>query len=165
MHFTIMDENVSTTMNVVLIIANVINVIYNVPQVIKTYQTKSTRDFSSWFLSLRIVGNVIWVAYAIEVDSMLMLINNIVTVVASIFIGYYKCIEIYKDNYSDMSKKNYKQFNMECEKCKSTYFKEVTMLKKVPKLLTGSPEDTIVPFPTYRCADCHHVNEEFKIFE
>ena len=119
MHFTIMDENVSTTMNVFLIIANVINVIYNVPQVIKTYQTKSTRDFSGWFISLRIVGNVIWVAYAIEVDSMLMLINNVVTVVASIFIGYYKCIEIYADNYSDMSKKNYKQFNMECEKCKS----------------------------------------------
>ena len=119
MHFTIMDENVSTTMNVFLIIANVINVVYNVPQVIKTYQTKSTRDFSGWFISLRIVGNVIWVAYAIEVDSMLMLINNVVTVVASIFIGYYKCIEIYKDNYSVMSKQNYKQFNMECEKCKS----------------------------------------------
>ena len=39
------------------------------------------------------------------------------------------------------------------------------MIKKVSKLLTGSQEDTIVPFPTYRCADCHHVNEEFKIFE
>jgi hypothetical protein len=39
------------------------------------------------------------------------------------------------------------------------------MIKKVSKLLTGSGEDTIVPFPTYRCADCHHVNEEFKIFE
>jgi hypothetical protein len=25
------------------------------------------------------------------------------------------------------------------------------MLKKVPKILTGSPEDTIVPFPTYMC--------------
>ena len=119
MHFTIMDENVSTTMNVFLIIANVINVVYNVPQVIKTYQTKSTRDFSSWFLSLRIVGNVIWVAYAIEVDSMLMLINNVVTVVASTFIGYYKCIEIYKDNNKDISNKKYKQFNMECENCKS----------------------------------------------
>ena len=115
MHFTIMDENVSTTMNVFLIIANVINVIYNVPQVIKTYQTKSTRDFSGWFISLRIVGNVIWVAYAIEVDSMLMLINNVVTVVASIFIGYYKCIEI----CADMANKNYKQFNVECEKWKS----------------------------------------------
>ena len=57
------------------------------------------------------------------------------------------------------------QTTIKCEKCESKFFKEVTMLKKVPKLLTGSAEDTIVPFPTYRCADCHHVNEEFKIFE
>jgi uncharacterized Zn finger protein len=52
-----------------------------------------------------------------------------------------------------------------CEKCQSEYFEEVVMIKKVSKLYTGSSEDTIVPFPTYRCADCGHVNEEFKIFE
>lgn len=57
------------------------------------------------------------------------------------------------------------QPSVKCEKCKSLFFEEVTMIKKVSKLLTGSAEDTIVPFPTYRCADCHHVNEEFKIFE
>ena len=52
-----------------------------------------------------------------------------------------------------------------CEGCGSEFFVEVTMIKKVSKLYTGSSEDTIVPFPTYRCADCGHVNEEFKIFE
>lgn len=51
-----------------------------------------------------------------------------------------------------------------CEKCESMFFEEVTMIKKVSRLLTGSSQDTIVPFPTYRCADCGHVNEEFKIF-
>jgi DNA-directed RNA polymerase subunit RPC12/RpoP len=35
------------------------------------------------------------------------------------------------------------QETIKCEKCESRFFKEVTMLKKVPKLLTGSPEDTI----------------------
>jgi MtN3 and saliva related transmembrane protein len=97
MKFTILDPNVTPTMNVFLIIANVINLIYNIPQMIKTYKTKSTGDFSSWFLFLRIVGNLIWVAYALEVDSMLMLINNIVTVISSIFIGYYKVKELYAD--------------------------------------------------------------------
>lgn len=58
-----------------------------------------------------------------------------------------------------------KQPTLECENCKSQFFKEVVMIKKVNKLLTGSQEDTIVPFPTYRCADCGHVNEEFKIFD
>ena len=105
MHFTFMDENVSTTTNAFLVIANIINIIYNVPQMVKTYKTKSTRDFSAWFICLRIFGNIIWIEYAIEVDSLLMLINNIVTVVASIFIGYYKVIEIYSDNnYSNTIK-------------------------------------------------------------
>jgi predicted nucleic acid-binding Zn ribbon protein len=52
-----------------------------------------------------------------------------------------------------------------CEKCEGEYFREVTMIKKVSKLLTGSGQDTIVPFPTYMCDGCGHVNEEFKIFE
>ena len=51
------------------------------------------------------------------------------------------------------------------EECGSKFFKEVSMLKKVPKLLTGSHEDTIVPFPTYMCNSCGFVNEEFLIFE
>jgi hypothetical protein len=38
------------------------------------------------------------------------------------------------------------------------------MLKKVPALMTGSPQDTIVPFPTYACKDCGHVNDELNPF-
>jgi uncharacterized Zn finger protein len=56
------------------------------------------------------------------------------------------------------------QKTIKCEKCESKYFKEVTMLKKVPKLLTGSHEDTIVPFPTYMCNECGHVNMDFELF-
>lgn len=56
------------------------------------------------------------------------------------------------------------QETVKCEKCESKFFKEVTMLKKVPKLLTGSQEDTIVPFPTYVCNDCGHVNKDFELF-
>lgn len=52
-----------------------------------------------------------------------------------------------------------------CSECKSKYFKEVTLLKKVPKLLTGSHEDTIVPFPTYMCNNCGNVNEDFVLFD
>jgi predicted nucleic acid-binding Zn ribbon protein len=52
-----------------------------------------------------------------------------------------------------------------CEECGSEFFREVTMIKKVSKLYTGSSQDTIVPFPTYCCDKCGHVNEEFKVFE
>jgi hypothetical protein len=52
-----------------------------------------------------------------------------------------------------------------CEKCNSKYFKEIVLIKKVPKLLTGSSEDTLVPFPTYMCNDCGHVNKDFELFD
>jgi uncharacterized Zn finger protein len=52
-----------------------------------------------------------------------------------------------------------------CENCGSKYFKEVTLIKRVSKLYTGSSEDTIVPFPTYMCEKCGHVNKDFEIFE
>jgi uncharacterized Zn finger protein len=56
------------------------------------------------------------------------------------------------------------QETVECEKCKSIYFKEIVLIKKVPKLLTGSSEDTLVPFPTYMCDSCGHVNKDFELF-
>jgi MtN3 and saliva related transmembrane protein len=98
------DPNVSDTMNVFLVIANIINLVYNLPQIYKTYKTKSTGDFSEWFLFLRIVGNVIWIPYAIEIESTLMLVNTLVTVASSIFIGYYKVREI-------INKKRYMIYN------------------------------------------------------
>ena len=90
----IIDPNVSTATNVFLVIANIINFIYNVPQVVKTYKTRSTQDFSATFLFLRVVGNLIWVAYSFEVESLMLLLNNGVTVLASVFIAYYKIIEL-----------------------------------------------------------------------
>jgi uncharacterized protein with PQ loop repeat len=84
-------------MNVLLIVANVINLVYNLPQMVHTYRTKSTKDFNTWFIVLRIVGNSIWVIYAAEVKSTLMLINNTVSVLSSIFIGYYKFINYYNE--------------------------------------------------------------------
>ncbi len=97
MKFSFIDKNVSTTMNVFIVIANIINLVYNIPQVTKTWKTKSTKDFSGWFLSLRFIGNTIWIAYAIELDSLLMLINNIVTVIASGIIGGIMVHNMYKE--------------------------------------------------------------------
>jgi uncharacterized Zn finger protein len=58
-----------------------------------------------------------------------------------------------------------KQETVVCEKCGNKFFKEVTLIKKVPKLLTGSSEDTLVPFPTYMCESCGYVNEDFQLFD
>jgi uncharacterized Zn finger protein len=54
---------------------------------------------------------------------------------------------------------------IKCEKCEGIYFREVIYVKKVSKLLTGSPEDTTVPFPIYKCDSCGNINKGFNPFE
>ena len=107
MKFELINNDVSMTMNVFVIIANIINLIYNIPQMVKTYQRKSTKDLSSWFIFLRIIGNSIWIGYAIEIDSMMMLINNIITVFSSVFIAYYKVLELHKERLEKKIQNNY----------------------------------------------------------
>jgi uncharacterized Zn finger protein len=51
-----------------------------------------------------------------------------------------------------------------CESCGSSHFKEIVLIKKVSRLLTGTPNDTLVPFPTYKCDECGHMNKDFDIF-
>ena len=108
MQFDIIDHNVSITTNIFLVIANIINLFYNIPQMYKTYKCKSTKDFSPTFLLLRVIGNMIWIEYAIEINSLLMLINNLVTVFSSLFIGYYKLNEILEER-----KKKYININID----------------------------------------------------
>lgn len=97
MEIKILDPNVGIPMNVFIIIGNVITLFQNVPQVIKTYKVKSTRDFSSIFLIMRITACFIWGAYSIEINSLLMLINNLITLLSTLFICYYKSHEIIAD--------------------------------------------------------------------
>jgi len=102
MHFTIFDENVSTTMNVFLVLGNIINLVYNIPQMVKTYKSKSTGDFSQTFLFMRVAGNVIWLAYSIELNEFLFLFSNVVSVFSSVFISYYKVVEIIQSRKADV---------------------------------------------------------------
>lgn len=109
MDFSIFDDKVSTTMNVFLVIGNIINFVYNIPQVIKTYKTKSTKDFSPTFLFMRVVGNCIWLAYSIELQQFLFMLSNVVSVIAAIFISYYKVVELYDERlikYNEIDEEN-----------------------------------------------------------
>ena len=81
--------------NILLIIANVINLVYNIPQMVRTYKTKSANDFDVWFLGLRIFYNFLWILYGIEVDSMLVCLNSVVTILATAFVSYYKYVGYY----------------------------------------------------------------------
>jgi len=52
-----------------------------------------------------------------------------------------------------------------CESCGGNQFREIVLIKKVSKILTGSSEDTLVPFPTYKCDLCGFMNKDFDLFE
>ena len=99
--FSLFDDNVSTVMNVFLVIGNINNFLYNIPQIVKTYKTKSTKDFSASFLFMRVFGNCIWVAYSIELRAFLFIMSNIVSLASSIFISYYKVIELYEKRVAE----------------------------------------------------------------
>ena len=95
MIYTIFDDSVSPTMNVFLVIGNIVSLVYNIPQMVKTYKTNSTKDFSSTFLFLRVVNNSIWLAYSVELGTFLFLLANITSVICSLFLSYYKAFELY----------------------------------------------------------------------
>jgi len=56
-----------------------------------------------------------------------------------------------------------KTIEVVCEHCGSNTFTEGMFLRKASKFLTGQPQDSIIPVPTFICAQCGKVNEEFTI--
>lgn len=48
-----------------------------------------------------------------------------------------------------------------CESCGSTTFKEVVFIRKMSRILTGEPQDSIIPIPTFECSKCQHINKDF----
>ena len=55
------------------------------------------------------------------------------------------------------------QPTVECENCKNIFFDKVTVIKKISKLLVGTPDDQLVPMETYKCTECGNINEDFKL--
>jgi uncharacterized protein with PQ loop repeat len=73
-----------------VIIANVIGLIYNIPQVILTIRTKSANDISGIFLILRIVSATLWIIYLSFIWNVDVFISWIITGLSSIILLYYK---------------------------------------------------------------------------
>lgn len=88
-----------TYKNNILIVCNVINVIYHLPQIIKTYKTKSVKDFDSYYLILGNLHSFCWVLYSIEDNNSLMIFNSCVTMFSISFISYYKLYYYIEERY------------------------------------------------------------------
>lgn len=87
-----MDEDIPIWLRVLVISANVIGFIYNIPQVVLTIRTKKTNDISGSFLCLRFISSIMWIIYCSYVFSLDVLISWIITGTSSSIILYYKYI-------------------------------------------------------------------------
>jgi uncharacterized Zn finger protein len=52
--------------------------------------------------------------------------------------------------------------SLECDKCKNETFTQVFYIRKLSALLSPSGEESLIPVPTFACAECGHVNEGLK---
>lgn len=95
----LLDQSIPLWLNIFVIIANILNLFYNIPQMYKTYQRKSTRDISGWFLILRNLSAFIWLFYSLYINNVQLVIANGVTILANSFIIYYKIFELLDDYY------------------------------------------------------------------
>jgi len=98
--------------NNILIVCNIINVIYHVPQIIKTYRTKSVKDFDPYYLFLGNLHSLCWVMYSISDNNYLMLFNSCITVFSISFVSYYKITSYISDYYN---KKNLTSLSINIE--------------------------------------------------
>ena len=98
--------------NNILIVCNIINVIYHVPQIIKTYRTKSVKDFDPYYLFLGNLHSLCWVMYSISDNNYLMLFNSCITVFSISFVSYYKITSYISDYYN---KKNLSKLDINIE--------------------------------------------------
>lgn len=53
-----------------------------------------------------------------------------------------------------------KATELKCQDCGGTVFIPGTKFLKLSKLVTGTPQDAIIPLEIYLCGDCGEINQE-----
>lgn len=67
-------------------IAGTLTTIAFIPQVVKTWRTKSTHDISYGMFVLFSIGLLTWLVYGLMIDSLPIIISNVVTLVLALVI-------------------------------------------------------------------------------
>lgn len=70
--------------------ANGLGLIYNIPQIYHTYQTKKVDDISTLSLSLRLSSSVLWTFYCVYFKMWEVGVSWFITFFSSLLILYYK---------------------------------------------------------------------------
>ena len=82
-------------MTIIINIGNVLSVIYNIPQMWRTYKLKKADDISSYFLWMRLTSGIIWSIYCIYYQMWYVIISWVSTIIATLQILYYKYYPVY----------------------------------------------------------------------
>lgn len=82
-------DDTNITLTVIVNFANLLGLIYNIPQMYHTYKVKTTADISPLSVRLRILTSVIWIFYSVYRSLWDVLVSWIITFVSAVFTGYY----------------------------------------------------------------------------
>ena len=88
-----LDLDEPTEVLVFAFLGNILNLAYNIPFVYLVWKNRSSKNISGSFLALRFCGSVSWLVYAALVQDAWVAFSYVVTLIATILIGYIKCKE------------------------------------------------------------------------
>ena len=78
------------TANTLGLIAGTLTTLAFVPQVVKTWRTRSTHDISLGMFALFSTGLVLWLAYGVLIGSWPIVLTNVVTLALALTILFFK---------------------------------------------------------------------------
>jgi uncharacterized protein with PQ loop repeat len=82
--------DVELFMTILVNIGNVLSILYNLPQMWRTYKLKKADDISSYFLWMRLSSGIIWSIYCIYYRMWNVIISWATTIISTVQILYYK---------------------------------------------------------------------------
>ena len=89
------NSQIDLFMTIIINIGNVLSVIYNIPQMWRTYKLKKADDISSYFLWMRLASGIIWSVYCIYYQMWYVIISWASTIISTLQILYYKYYPVY----------------------------------------------------------------------
>jgi uncharacterized protein with PQ loop repeat len=92
------DSKIDLFMTILINVGNVLSVIYNVPQMWRTYKLKKADDISSYFLWMRLASGIIWSIYCIYYKMWYVIISWASTIISTLQILYYKYYPVYSQS-------------------------------------------------------------------
>jgi uncharacterized protein with PQ loop repeat len=84
------NPSVELFMTILVNIGNILSIVYNFPQMWKTYKLKKADDISSYFLWMRLSAGLIWSIYCIYYKMWYVIISWTTTIISTTQILYYK---------------------------------------------------------------------------